>query len=122
MTTRTDLFRRVLEDLRVTAVGEASPPEYVQLVSERYDSLYSTMVDQGIVSWGLNDEIPEDATLAATAALAFFCAVPFNKPANAQVGAIALPAALGGPSWAERQLRKLVTNAYVYTRARPEYF
>lgn len=120
--TRTDLFRRVLEDLRVTAVGESAYAEYVLLVTERYASLYNMMVEQGIVSWGANEDIPEEAALAVTAALAFFCAVPFNKPANAQVGAIALPAALGGPSWAERQLRALVTARFIYTPACPEYF
>jgi hypothetical protein len=120
--TKTDLYRRVLEDLRVVAVGESAPAEYVQLVAERYTSLYNTMVEKHIVSWGVTEDIPDEAALAVTAALAFVSATPFNKPANPAVGAIALTAAQGGPSWAERQLRALLTTPYVYTRACPEYF
>lgn len=120
--TKTDLFRRVLEDLRVVAVGESAPAEYVLLVTERYDSLYNAMVEKGLVSWGANDDIPEEAALAVTAALAFVSAPPFNKPVLPQVGAIALPAAMGGPSWAERQLKALLTPPFIYTRSCPEYF
>lgn len=120
--TRTDLFRRVLEDLRICPIGEPPAPEYVLTVQERYESLYNTMVEERIVSWGLSDDVPEEASLAVTAALSFFCAIPFNKPANPLVGAIRLPANQGGPSWAERQLRSLVTPNYVYTPMRKEYF
>jgi hypothetical protein len=120
--TRTDLYRKALEKLKIAAAGEPVQPEDVQLVEDKYVSVYALLAAESLVSWGATDDIPDEAGIPMTDILACACAVEFSKPQDMLEGAIALHPKLGGPSRAETQLRRLLHRPYIYTRSRPEYF
>lgn len=120
--TRTDLYRKALEHLKIAAAGEPIQPEDVLLMSEKYESIYALLAAEELVSWALTAEIPEEAVIPMTAILACAAAPVFEKPANMIEGGIALHPRQGGPSLAETQLRRLLHRKFIYTRSRPEYF
>ena len=120
--TRTDLYRKALEKLHIAAAGEPLQAEDIQLVSEKYVSVYALLAAEGLVSWGATDDIPDEADVPMTAILACASAVEFDKQPDMLEGAIALHARQGGPSRAEMQLRRLMHTPFYYTRSRPEYF
>jgi len=117
----------VLREVQVLPIGEAAPPEYVQLVAAKYTSLYDMMLTDSLVSWTSDEDIPTYAEQPVTMMLAYLSAsalgLPESKVAELrQAGALHLPPAEGGPSHAERQLRRQLARAYVPYPAQSDYF
>lgn len=89
MASRTDLFRAVLDNLGVTAPGNAPANEDVQTVSARfaptiskYESLGLYELQVALGSTNSPEEIPDDLFLALVDLLAFECAQPFGIPGD----------------------------------------
>lgn len=122
MTTLSDLYRRVLEDLQVTAANESAPIEDTQFVATKYAQLYQMLKGESLIVWSITDDLPEDVVIPLTAMLKFLCAPGFGKPANPQEGALNLPGRAGGPSLAEIQLRRVLARDYVSSIAHSDYF
>lgn len=118
--TLVDLYRLTLERLQVAAAGEASEPEDVQGVAERYPLLYDMLLTKGLVAWGLAQDVPAFAALPVVDMLAYICSGPFGKNPDdyAALGALDLPQ----QSIAERQLRQQLAKHYINCTQRTEYF
>jgi len=126
--TPTELKLSVLRELRIIPAGEAdAPAEYTQIVSDKYALLYEMLSTQGLTSWSEFADIPSDAAQPLTMMLACLCASPFGvslerRAELEQAGALNLAPVKGGPSLAERQLRRVMAQSYVSSPARSEYF
>lgn len=116
--TVTELKERVLIRLAVLAAGESAVADDAELVGTRYTALHDMLITEGLASWTPVDDIPDWAELPVIAMTAAVCAHEFGvigqRFVELQVqGALNLPPQQGGPSLAERQLRKQTANAYV---------
>lgn len=117
--TLTDFYRKVLEKLEVAAAGESAAPEDTALIASRYASIHSLLLANGLVSWAVDEDVPDEAVSPLIMAVAFEAADEFGDEKERYAsGAIGLPQ----PSLAERQLRQLNARAYVSTPAQSEYF
>jgi hypothetical protein len=118
--TLTDLYRKTLEKLTVTAASEDAEPSDVQLISSKYAALYDMLLTEGLVAWTVTEDVPEFAVLPLVAMLAYMSAGEFGQdPARyAAEGALGLPQL----SLAERQLRRQLAKTYVSHTAQSEYF
>ncbi len=117
--TLTDLYRKALEKMQVVAAGESAAPEDTQFMATKYVALWNLLKTNGIVSWAVDEDVPDEAAQPLIEALAFLSADEFgDEKARYAEGAIGLiPMSL-----AERQLRQLHASAYVSTPAQSEYF
>lgn len=125
--TLTELNTRVLQDLGVLASGESANVGDATIVGEKYAALYEMLVTEGLVTWTSTDDIPEFAEGPITAMVCHLCAKPFGVPQARRAeleleGALNLPPVKGGPSTAERQLRKQLARGFVYAPIRTEFF
>lgn len=121
--TLTDLKSAVLQELRIVAVGEPAPPEYVVIVGDKYATLYDMLLTKGLVAWTATADLPDYADQPVTMMLAYLCAGPLGVSAQrrdelAPLGALDLPQ----PSLAERQLRRQLAKNYVPYAQATEYF
>jgi hypothetical protein len=118
--TLVQLYRRVLEKLGVAAAGESAAPEDTQLVAERYVSLWNKLKTRSLVSWAVDEAIPDEAADALVMLGAYACAAEFDEDPEDYAAEGALD--LKPPSAGERDLRQLHTRPYVSTPAQSEYF
>jgi hypothetical protein len=121
--TPTELKLAALRELRIVALGEDAPPEYVEVATSKYAALYDMLLTEGLVAWASSADIPEYAEQPLTMMLAYLCAGPLGvgperRAELAQLGGVGLPA----PSLAERQLRRQLAKSYVSYPAQSEYF
>lgn len=125
--TPTEIKESALKELNVIAAGEPADPDDFAVVSERYAALYDMLVGDHLTSWALTDDVPDFATWPVIQMLAYLCCVPFSispqKTAALRItGALDLSPREGGPSLAERQLRKQLAPKYNAVPAQTEYF
>lgn len=120
--TRNDLFRRVLEKLEVTAAEEPADPGDLAAVERRYEQLHPQLSTENLCDWGLSEDIPDEFSVPVIAMLAHEAGPAFGRPQNPLEGALSLMAAAGGPSRAERMLRRMLAREYVSQAAQSEYF
>lgn len=120
--TLTDLYRRTLQKLQVLAAEEPADPSDLRVVEEKYVSLHGQLTGEAICDWGVSEDIPTTVELPVIDMLACVCASDFGLTPNYLEGAIALPPDKGGPSLAERQLRRVMARSYVSAPAQAEYF
>lgn len=125
--TLSDLYTAVLRELRVVAAGESVPAEYTTIVEAKYAALYDMLLGDQLAAWGAAEDVPAYAEEPVTLMLAYMCCRPFgiNQMRTAeleQAGALHLDPRKGGPSSAERQLRRQLAKAYVPYAAVSEYF
>lgn len=126
--TLTELKFAVLRELRIIAAGEPdAPAEYLDIVGDKYAVLYEMLATEKLVSWTSSADIPDDVCQPVTMMLAFLSAGPFGINQDRRVelelaAAVNLPPAKGGPSLAERQLRRSLAKSYVSNTAQSEYF
>jgi len=125
--TPAQLKSAVLKKLQKTAAGDTDAPDDVAILTEKYDALHAMLLDDELVIWSLTENIPKKAELPLIAMLAAFAANEFNVPdprySRLQIeGQFNLPANVGGPSLAERQLRKALSADYVSSPLVSEYF
>ncbi len=117
--TLTDLYRKALEKMEVVSAGEPAAPEDTQFMATKYVALWNLLKINGIVSWAIDEAVPDEAAQPLIEALAFLSADEFgDEKARYLEGAIGLDR----PSLAERQLRQLHAHAYVSEPAQSEYF
>lgn len=118
--TLTDLYRKVLEKLQVSAAEEPVDAGDVRVISGKYAALHPLLEHEGLCNWGPTEDVPEAVVIPLTAMLAWSAASEFGR----NVGEFAAEGALGLPlpSLAERQLRRYMAGTYVSTPAQTEYF
>jgi hypothetical protein len=117
--TLVNLYRGVLDKLGVTAAGESAAPEDTQFVAGKYVSVWNQLKTRGLVSWAVDEPVPDEAADSLIRMVAYAAADEFDEdPADyAAAGAIGLP----NPSVAERDLRQLHARDYVSVPAVSEY-
>lgn len=118
--TLTDLYRKALEKLQVVAAGEPVEPADHQLVAAKYLGVYELLLGKRLVAWGVDEDIPEFASIPLVSILAYATAGEFGiDPSRfATEGALDLPV----PSLGERQLRAQIVKDYVSYPAESLYF
>jgi len=118
--TLVQLWRRTLEKLQVVAAGEAAAAEDIQLIAAKYVSVWNQLKSRSLVSWAVDEEVPDEAAEALIKMLAYASSGEFdeNPEDYALEGAIGLPR----PSIAEQDLRQLHARDYVSEPAQSEYF
>jgi hypothetical protein len=122
-----ELRKAALQELQVLPAGQDASPEDDAVVSARYDALYDMLLSEGLVAWASGDDIPEYAQNPVTQMLAYFCAPAFGIAGQRLVdlkinGALNLPIQMGGPSLAERQLRRQLAKKPVPYPVSSEYY
>lgn len=125
--TITELRRKALEKLTVVAAGEPVDASDGQLVQSKYEALHDILLQDNLVDWVVTDEIPTAYGQIMVAMLAAECVSEFYCPADLKSSIIMegkydLPANAGGPSVAERRLRKLAAPGFNGEPAKPDYF
>lgn len=122
--TLADLYRKTLQRLGVLAVGEDPHADDTLLVADRYASLHELLLANDLTDWAVTDQPPDFAEIPLVAMLAYYCAGEFGRDSERYKieGAIDLPGTEGGPSRAERQLRKQLSAKYISEPAESEYF
>lgn len=117
--TLTDFYRKVLEKLQVVAAGEAAAPEDVQLIAEKYVSVWNQLKVLGLVASAVNEAVPNEVAEPMILICAFAAADEFDEdPEDYVMGALGMTP----PSLAEKQLRQLHARPYVSTPVRTQYF
>ncbi len=117
--TLVDLYQKTLEKIRAVAAGESAAAEDVQLVASKYVSSWNLLKTMGLVSWAVDEAVPDEAVEPLLWVLSFAVASEFGaNPSEYATGALGLPQ----PSLAERQLRQLHARDYVSQPAQVEYF
>lgn len=122
-----ELRRKALEKLQVVAAGEPVHASDGQLVQAKYEALHDILLQDNLIDWVVTDEIPTAYGQVMVVMLAAECAAEFYAPADLKAAVIGegkydLPAQLGGPSIAERRLRKLAAPGFSGEPAQAEYF
>ncbi len=112
-----------LRETGIVAHDEVPSAEMDTFTSERYVSLHGQLMEDGIATWAVGEDIPSAVQQAMTWALAFVIAGPLG----ADNEAVQRLSALGGygqrePSLAERMLRRYAADKYVPQPATSEYF
>ena len=123
----TELRRKALEKLQVIAAGESVHASDGQLVQAKYEALHEILLQDNLVDWLVTDEIPMAYGQIMVAMLAAECVNEFYCPGDIKTavlmeGKYDLPVTAGGPSVAERRLRKLAAPGFNGEPARAEYF
>jgi hypothetical protein len=124
--TLTELNAAVLQELGVLASGESPVAGDAAIVQDKYANLHATLLNEGLVTWTASDDIPAAVEGAIVAMVAHLCAKPFGVPQARRVelelaGAFNLPRQKGGPSNAEKQLRRQLGPDFVYAPMRTQY-
>jgi hypothetical protein len=122
--TLTELYRKTLQRLMRLEVGSDPTADDARLIADRYASLYTLLFSDNHVSWAFNEEPPDEAEIPLVSMLAFYCAAEFARdPETFKLeGALNLSPSEGGPSRAEKMLRKLNSVSYISETAQSEYF
>lgn len=125
--TVTELRRKALEKLQVVAAGEPVHASDGVLVGEKYEALHDILLQDNLVDWVVTDEIPAAYGQIMVSMLAAECVDEFYCPPDLKAkllvdGKYDLPVSGGGPSIAERRLRKLAAPGFNGAPAQPDYF
>jgi hypothetical protein len=124
--TSAELQVAVLQELGVLATGESALAADGAIVTDHYGSLYEMLLTEGLVSWAAADNIPDFAERPVTLMVAYLCCGKFGVSAQKvaelkRVGALSLAPVEGGPSEAERQLRRQLARGFVYSPIQTEF-
>lgn len=122
-----ELRRKALEKLQVVAAGESVHPSDGQLVQAKYVALHDILLQDNLIDWVVTEDIPDAYGQVMVSMLAAECLAEFYAPAELKAALTAegkydLPTPLGGPSIAERRLRKLAAPGFNGEPAQPDYF
>jgi hypothetical protein len=125
--TLTELNIAVLQDLGVLATGESANAADATIVGNRYSELYEMLLTEGLVSWTSTESVPDFAAKPLTWMVAYLCCnafgvTPERKRELELLGALSLAPNKGGPSQAERQLRRQLARAHVSHPLKTTYY
>ena len=121
------LKKAVLKKLQVTAAGEVDAADDIAIITQKYAGLHQMLLIDGLVIWSLTEDVPAEAEQPVVAMLAALAASDFGipEPRHSRLqleGAFNLPITVGGPSLAERQLRKALAPKHISSTVVSEYF
>ena len=121
------LKKAVLKKLQVTAAGDVDAADDIAIITEKYTGLHQMLLVAGLVIWSKTENVPAEAEQPIVAMLAALAASDFGipEPRHSRLqleGAFNLPITVGGPSLAERQLRKALAQKHISSPVVSEYF
>ena len=121
------LKKAVLKKLQITAAGDVDAADDIAIITEKYTGLHQMLLIDGLVIWSLTEDVPAEAEQPIVAMLAALAASDFGipEPRHSRLqleGAFNLPITVGGPSLAERQLRKALAQKHISSPVVSEYF
>ena len=121
--TPAQLKSAVLAHLQVTPAGGADAADDVAVLTEKYAGLHQMLLTKSLVKWAIGEDIPEEAELPMVAMLSAFAANEFHIP-DPRYTRLQLEGGLDlqPPSLAERQLRKVISENFIFSPLRTEYF
>jgi hypothetical protein len=122
-----ELRRKVLEKLQAVASDEPVHASDAQVVQRKYEALHDILLQDNLIDWVVTEDIPTAYEQVIVPMLSAECLAEFYAPAELKAAITAegkydLPVQLGGPSIAERRLRKLAAPGYNGQPAQPDYF
>ena len=117
----------VLKKLQITAAGDTDAADDIAIMTQKYTGMHQMLLVAGLVIWSKTENVPGEAELPIVAMLAAAAASDFGipEPRHSRLqleGAFNLPVTLGGPSLAERQLRKALAPKHISSTVVSEYF
>ena len=121
------LKKAVLKKLQITAAGDVDAADDIAIITEKYTGLHQMLLVAGLVIWSKTENVPGEAEQPIVAMLAALAASDFGipEPRHSRLqleGAFNLPITVGGPSLAERQLRKALAQKHISSPVVSEYF
>jgi hypothetical protein len=121
--TLTELKAAVLRELGVLATGEDPHSADATVVADKYAALYELLVTENLVSWSSDDDVPANVASPITWMVAHMCASDFAVPPQ-RAAELALKGALNmrPQSMAERQLRRQLARAFVYSPIKTTFY
>jgi hypothetical protein len=117
------LRTRVLQRLGVLAAGEPPNPDDGQVVAQKYAIVHDYLLEKGIVSWSIDEDVPDSVSIPVINIVAYACSSEFGIT-GPMLGQLAIEGALDADpvSLGERQLRKQQSQNYISEPAESEYF
>lgn len=121
--TPTELKFAALRETGIVGVLETPSAEQGALATDRYAALHAQMLDDGVATWALTENIPSKVEQPMIWALAFVVAGPLGAPQDVidRLGALGAYGA-PNPTMAEKQLRQYAAAKYVSQPVQTEYF
>lgn len=121
--TPTELKYAAARETGVVGILETPSAEQGQILDERYEALHAQLMDDGIASWAIAEDIPDKMAQPMIWALAFIVAGPFGAPPEIVANLAAIGAyGTGRPTLAEKQLRQYSAQKYVPQPIATEYY
>lgn len=121
--TKENFYTRVLRELNVVPPNGTALAEDRQRVVDMYPQLHAMLLERNLAKWSVGESIPDVYAIPVIKMAAFALTSDFAVPDSKylrlkQEGELdAIP-----PSQAERQLRKLVSNAHVAEPIKNDFF
>lgn len=105
------------------AAGQNPNADDGQVVSDRYQIVHDYLLEKGLASWSINEDIPDTVAIPVINVVAYACSSEFGIVGQT-LGQLAIEGALDASpvSLGERQLRKQQAPRYSGESARPDYF
>lgn len=121
--TLTELKTQVLQHLGVLATSTNPNADDAAIVATKYAALYEMLLTKDLVSWAVDDDVPDEAGQPIIMMLSYLCAPTFGI-VGADYDRLRGEGALDIKpiSLAEKQLRIQNVQKYVSSSAQPDYF
>ena len=109
--TLADFYTSVLRKLKVVPPNGTALQEDRQRVEEIYPQVHAMLLSEGLVEWGVTEDIPEKYVIPVTTIVAYQLVDAFSVPQEELVK-LKMEGSLFEPnaSLAERQLKKLLAD------------
>jgi hypothetical protein len=118
-----EIYQRTGAKLEILRADESLGAEDGELIAETYAGLHDQLLTEGLMTWGVTDEVPEWAALIVVDMLAAMLVDQFGleEPRRSIVVAEGI---LGNSpvSPAERKLRRQLAQPYINNVVQTEYF
>lgn len=124
MATKAQIKTRALRRLRVLAAGETASTDIDDIIDAAYDATYAMLAEDGTVTWGSTDDVPDEAEYAFTTLVAAQCADEFGVPEDRyrRLQAEAWGPDGAGRKCAMRKLREYSAQQYAPMETEADYY
>lgn len=121
--TPANLYAATARELHVLADGQALGAEAQAKIAAKYVSLHAMLLNDGLVTWAITEEVPPKAEQPVIFLLAALCVGVFGI-GEPRKGFLMAQGAYGNkpPSLAERQLRRALSSPVISQPVPAEYF